>query len=30
VDANVWEAQKRRLREAIDRRASLARLSLGA
>jgi len=29
VDANVWEAQKRRLREAIDRRASLARMSLG-
>ena len=29
VDAMVWEAQKRRLREAIDRRASLARVSLG-
>ena len=29
VDAMVWEAQRRRLREAIDRRASLARVSLG-
>lgn len=28
VDAQVWEAQKRRLREAIDRRASLARVYL--
>lgn len=28
VDADVWEEQKRRLREAIDRRASLARASL--
>lgn len=30
VDAQVWEAQKRRLREAIDRRASLARVYLNS
>lgn len=29
VEADVWEAQARRLREAIDRRASLTRVSLG-
>ncbi|SDB45729.1 hypothetical protein [Pseudomonas sp. NFACC13-1] len=29
VDANVWEAQKRRLREAIDRRASLVGVCCG-
>ncbi|AXA54575.1 hypothetical protein ACNT2N_15095 [Pseudomonas thivervalensis] len=29
VDANAWETQTRRLREAIDRRASLARVCFG-